>query len=400
MNRIPITRRMVTLFLGVLVLTLGLATMAIPSSASAHSSPSGSGASGPYGSHGHPSQPSQSGQQYSSGWYTWQMPAPPVGNGVTPQDFPQTYVGPGQLYPKTCGVWYQQDYYQGTSQQIASVLADGKLTWNSRTNQAEDSSIVKQWSFVNGGQCSKPTPSPTPTPTPTPSHSGSPTPSPTPSQTPSGTPMPSGTPSSSVTPSSPSSGTPTPSSTPTPSPTCSTGCPVAQQGVGQNVVCKNAYIDTVVHTVTVAKGDSCTLGPDAYVNGSIKSHGGRALYLYGSTVVGSITLDHVSGDVYLGDTGGCSYDPRIGGSILITGSHNVLICQTTVCKDLTLKHDNGRITVKASAVRRTLRILHNNRYRADAKDVGHRIPSRIHVIHTTWKHRVVRNNAPRQVKFS
>lgn len=96
------------------------------------------------------------------GWHTWATTneSEPTSSTV---DWPQTYVGKGQLAPD-CGVWYQQDRYEEAKHgaSIADVIADGVLT------NGEDHHIVQDWRFVYGGDCVEPDPTPTPEPTVTP----------------------------------------------------------------------------------------------------------------------------------------------------------------------------------------------------------------------------------------
>jgi hypothetical protein len=94
-------------------------------------------------------------------WHTWQTSLagetnPPTnGSHVT---WPQTYVGAGQIAPTQCGVWYQQDLYEGTREAIDAVLADGHLT-DTPGPGYEDAGLVKDWRFVYGGDCPVPEPS-------------------------------------------------------------------------------------------------------------------------------------------------------------------------------------------------------------------------------------------------
>jgi len=64
--------------------------------------------------------------------------------------WPQTILGSGKIAPD-CDVQVQQDYWAGWREQIEAILADGIL---SRTNGIpEDSQVVKEWTFVDGGDC-------------------------------------------------------------------------------------------------------------------------------------------------------------------------------------------------------------------------------------------------------
>lgn len=87
-------------------------------------------------------------------WHTWEteladgVTTPTTANDVT---WPQDYVGPGQLTPP-CGIWYQQDRYVGTADEIDDVIEDGVLDGL----PPEDSGIVAEWHFVYGGDCPPP----------------------------------------------------------------------------------------------------------------------------------------------------------------------------------------------------------------------------------------------------
>ena len=87
-------------------------------------------------------------------WHTWQTSLKegvitPTGGGHV--NWPQAYVGAGQLTPP-CGVWYQQDLYEGTSEAIAALYADDQLVILPN-GKFEDHALVKDWEFVYGGDC-------------------------------------------------------------------------------------------------------------------------------------------------------------------------------------------------------------------------------------------------------
>ena len=89
-------------------------------------------------------------------WHTWQTSLAP---GVTkPKDandvtWPQPHISLGQIAPP-CGVWYQQDKYVGTREEIDAVLDGDVLT--GPPGPLEDSAVVKEWVFVYGGPCPPP----------------------------------------------------------------------------------------------------------------------------------------------------------------------------------------------------------------------------------------------------
>jgi hypothetical protein len=69
---------------------------------------------------------------------------------------------------------------------------------------------------------------------------------------------------------------------------------------------------------------------------------------------------------------GCRQDPPIGNNIRVTDSHNVLICQMTVDNNITVKRNDGRITVRQSSAGNNVFVDRNKRYNPKAGDGTHR----------------------------
>lgn len=96
--------------------------------------------------------PAGASQPSLEGWYTWETTYvgadAPTTSTIT---WPQTLVGKGKSAPK-CGVWYQQDRYEGSYWDIKKVIKDGILTHNGKP---EDHKIYRAHKFVYGGDCSK-----------------------------------------------------------------------------------------------------------------------------------------------------------------------------------------------------------------------------------------------------
>lgn len=81
-------------------------------------------------------------------WHTWDTNAwTPDATNSSGVNWPQTYVGAGQIAPTECEVTYQQDLYRGTRAQIDAVLDGNELT------EGEDSGIVKAWVIKSTDEC-------------------------------------------------------------------------------------------------------------------------------------------------------------------------------------------------------------------------------------------------------
>lgn len=185
---------------------------------------------------------------------------------------------------------------------------------------------------------------------------------------------------------------------PTPEPpVCDDECemPFVKTDAPKTTKCTGVIAGEVLNHVRVPRGETCVL-VDSYLNGNLKSKGGRNVYLADTNVRGSVKLENISGDVTFGSKHNvCRYDPYIGGSLLVKNSHNVLICQASVCGQIVVHNNDGRITIRESSTRKLI-LRKNNRFVADA-NVNIRDQRAIRVINleglyfikNTFKRRVI-----------
>lgn len=101
-------------------------------------------------------------------WHTWLSPTYIPGltgkGNADDIDWDQKYLGLGKVAP-LCEQTVQQDWYEGTREQIDAVLADDTLT-RYENGTVEDHAIVKDWTFASGDTCPPPPPAAIPcTPT-------------------------------------------------------------------------------------------------------------------------------------------------------------------------------------------------------------------------------------------
>jgi hypothetical protein len=178
-----------------------------------------------------------------------------------------------------------------------------------------------------------------------------------------------------------------------PPPPCDVCALPVVAGSQGDAVCDGALVGGVYDDVTVRRGTTCVLA-DVHVNGSVLASAARNLLILDATIRGSVVARDVTGDVYVGSKRSCAYDPLVGGSLTITGSHNVLICRLVVCKDVRLRGNDGRITVQGTDARKI--VVRGNRHFVSDGDVGHVRPGLIRLLHNQGTY-VVANNAPRHV---
>lgn len=184
---------------------------------------------------------------------------------------------------------------------------------------------------------------------------------------------------------------------PPPLPPCDDVCKLPKYPDSKgNVSCDGALNGGVYNNIRVRRGDNCLL-VDVHVNGSVRAIGARSLRIHDSVIVGNVIAKRVSGDVYLGSKQTCRYDPKVGGSVIVKNSHNVLICQMEVCKKIVVKNNDGKITVRDSKTR-TLRVQGNKRFVRDNGDRNHPRLSVIRLIDNKAKRLIVKNNKPRKVQ--
>lgn len=164
-----------------------------------------------------------------------------------------------------------------------------------------------------------------------------------------------------------------------------------------DVVCKGSITGGTYANVRVPRGQTCIL-QDAHVKGDVTTRGARNVYLFDTTVVGDVRLRGVSSDVVFGDRVGCRFDPVVGGSILVTNSHNVLVCQATVGRNVEIVGSTGMVTVRDSAVRHQLIIRDTRRYDGPTgEQAGHRRPGAIRVLRVDAGYIGLHDNARRLI---
>ncbi len=179
-------------------------------------------------------------------------------------------------------------------------------------------------------------------------------------------------------------------------PVCDDECkiPYVETNAPDVFKCYGVVSGEVLNKVVVPKGESCVL-VDTHVNGSVVSWGGRNVTLADTTVRKNINLNGVTGDVTFGSKGhACRFDPYVGGSLTVKNSHNVLICQASVCDEIVVDNNDGKITVRDSSARKVT-ITNNNKYDADGKYVYR--DKVIRVLNVDADEFVIKGNAPRKV---
>jgi len=91
-------------------------------------------------------------------WHTWLSPTYIPGltgkGNADDIDWDQKYLDFGKVAP-LCEQTVQQDWYEGTREQIDAVLEDGILT-RYENGTVEDHAIVKDWTFASGEECPPP----------------------------------------------------------------------------------------------------------------------------------------------------------------------------------------------------------------------------------------------------
>jgi hypothetical protein len=150
-------------------------------------------------------------------------------------------------------------------------------------------------------------------------------------------------------------------------------------------------------SVRVPKGASCFLR-DAVVRGNVMAlHGAVNVSIVGTDVGRNIKLTKVRRNVKIG-TAGCRLDPPAGNNIMVTRSHNVLICFMTVGNNIAVKRNDGRISLFHNDVRSNINVSRNLRYDRKPGDGHHRRIAAIRLRHNVaGRHIWVVRNAGRGV---
>ncbi len=182
-----------------------------------------------------------------------------------------------------------------------------------------------------------------------------------------------------------------PCAPPPPPPPCDQKCPVSQNGEdAADLDCRGVQRGGTFQTVRVTRGHSCVL-VDAYVNGSIHAHGAHDVKVLDTTVVGGVYVSGATGTVKVGPARGCRYDPVVGTSIRVRNSHHVLICRVTVCKNISVIGNDGRITVQSSTAG-IIRVNRNPKYRGG--HTAHHNPGAIRLLRNRADRIITRHNDP------
>lgn len=145
--------------------------------------------------------------------------------------------------------------------------------------------------------------------------------------------------------------------------------------------------------LVVRKGDSCTV-----VDSTIKSLRARPgsvdVRVYGTEVTRNLMVRGATGTVHIGPKG-CRYDPVVGNNLVVRNSHNVLICFTSVDNNITVRNNDGRVTIRDSVAGNNLRANRNLAYAPKAGDPKTRKAAAIRLLRNQAdNHIVARGNHP------
>lgn len=155
-----------------------------------------------------------------------------------------------------------------------------------------------------------------------------------------------------------------------------------------NLTCSGTVTGGTYHHVKVPKGESCKL-VDATVTGNLRARGAVDVKVLDTPVKHNLMIVGATGDVKVGNRVGCRYDPVVGNNVVVRNSHNVLLCQLSLGNNLTVRGNDGKITVRENVVDNNLRVNRNDKYVADGPS-KHRRPGAI---------RVLRNEAGNHIRL-
>jgi hypothetical protein len=138
----------------------------------------------------------------------------------------------------------------------------------------------------------------------------------------------------------------------------------AHAAPGQTLVCDNhrnhPYTGTYKQ-VTVPRGASCYLR-NAHVLGNLKAlHGAVDVLVINTAVDRNIHIKGATRDVKIGPRH-CRFDPTVGNNIIVTRSHNVAICFSTVKDNISVTRNDGRIMLRDNEVGKNIRVVDNLPY--------------------------------------
>ncbi len=165
-----------------------------------------------------------------------------------------------------------------------------------------------------------------------------------------------------------------------------------------DLVCDNTQANPYTGTyqdVTVPQGASCYLR-GALILGDLKALGGAIdVFVINTEVQGGIDIRGAEGTVKIGPAG-CRFDPRVGGIVRVTLSHNVLICFTSADNNITVTRNDGRITLRDNVAGNNIMVTDNLAYNRQPGDGTHRNIEAIRLRdNVAGGHITVRRNAGR-----
>lgn len=165
----------------------------------------------------------------------------------------------------------------------------------------------------------------------------------------------------------------------------------------RNLTCTGKVVGGEYHHVKVPRGKSCTL-VDATVTGNLRARDAENVRVLDTPVRHNLMVVGATGDVKIGNRVGCGYDPVVGNNVVVRGSHNVLLCRLSLGNNLTVRGNDGRISVRDNRVDNNLRVSRNDKYDGDGPS-GHRKPGAIRLLrNTAGNHvQVFRNASSREL---
>ena len=118
--------------------------------------------------------------------------------------------------------------------------------------------------------------------------------------------------------------------------------------------------------VIVPASASCTI-----VDSTIKSlralPGAVDVKVFDTEVTRNLMVRGATGTVHIGPED-CKFDPVVGNNLVVRNSHNVLICLMSVDNNITVRNNDGRITVRDSSAGNNIKVNRNLAYDPDASD--------------------------------
>lgn len=146
----------------------------------------------------------------------------------------------------------------------------------------------------------------------------------------------------------------------------------------KNLRCDGVVVGGKYHHVRVPRGESCKL-VNAVVTGNFRARKAIDVKVLDTRVRHNLMIVGARGEVKVGNKRGCRFDPIIGNNVVVRNSHNVLLCQLSLGNNLTVRNNDGRITVRDNRVDNNIRVNRNDKYNADGP-AGHRRPGAIRLI--------------------